>query len=117
MRVEVCGDKLLHEVMSYFDNGAKLTRAEYVACTNDSNENDVMHARLFFIGEKKFSFEFEGVSCVHFVPIGIGDIYLKDISLGVMPGLIYWADSSSFNITNPDSSLTYVVAKKLFVNK
>ena len=101
------------QVFDLFADGAKLVSVQYTACNDESTINDVRSARLSFLGKRKFALEFIGVDCVHVVPITMGNIMLSDIALGQFGKMIFWADDSMFNVSEPDSSLSYVVAKGL----
>ena len=102
-------------IMDLFEGGAKLISVNYVSCTQSATVNDVKTARLSFMGKKKFDLEFGGVDCVHIVPIAMGSIMLSDIAVGKFGSMVFWADDSSFNVSEPDSSLSYVIARTLSV--
>ncbi len=107
----------LTPVFNLFENGAKLTGVTYTACSDNSNVNDLRVAELFFSGTTKFSLKFEEIDCLHVAPIFTGNISVSEVSLGIMSNRVFFADDSTFNITEPDTSLTYVIAKKLSIGK
>ena len=106
-----------NDVIGLFENGAKLISVQYTACNADSSTNDVRTATLSFVGKTKFSLKFEGIDCLHVVPITMGNVCVSDIAFGKMGMLYFWSDDSSFDITEPDTSTSYVVARAITLIK
>jgi len=106
-------DKDLETVFNLFDGGAKLVSINYVACDNNSETNNVRSAELRFIGKRAFVLKFIGIDCLHVAPISKGRIMVENVALGKFRNLYFWADDGSFNITMPDTSLSYVIASEL----
>jgi len=106
-----------NEVMKLFENGAKLCSVQYTACGVEASTNDVRTATLSFIGQTKFSLKFEGIDCLHIAPITMGNISVSDVALGKMGMLYFWSDDSSFDITEPDTSTSYVIARAITLIK
>ena len=106
-----------NEVLKLFENGAKLCSVQYTACSAESNTNDVRTATLACVGQTKFSLKFEVVDCLHVVPITMGNICVSDVAFGKMGTLYFWSDDSSFDITEPDTSTSYVIARAITLIK
>ena len=104
-------------VADMFEGGAKLVSVSYVASGENSDVNDIKEAVFTFRGEKTFKIKFSNVDCVHIAPISMGSIYINDIAIGKFGNLFFWADDGYFNITEPDTSLTYAIAKGLSLEK
>lgn len=115
--VEILNVNDLPKVLKEFDSGAKLVSVEYCGCTINSNVNDVKQAILKFKGTSEFCLKFTNVECLHIAPIAMGNISVTDVALGKFRNLFFWADDSSFNITEPDTSLSYCIAGGLFLGK
>lgn len=107
----------LKSVAEMFEGGAKLVSVSYVAAGENSDVNDVREAIFTFRGEKTFKLKFSEVDCVHVAPISMGSIYINDIAIGKFGNLFFWADDGYFNITEPDTSLTYAIAKGISLEK
>ncbi len=92
-----------------FEGGAKLSRAEFdgaSAC-----------AVITYEGKRKFSLKFENADCVHIAPIATGNPFVEEVTLGRFAGLFFFADGDDFDPTSPDTSLTYIIGKTLYLGK
>ena len=107
----------LTSVLDLFESGAKLVSVNYKACSDPSENNDIREAELLFKGKTNFSLNFAEVDCLHIVPIATGSIILKNVALGTFGKIFFFADDEMFDVTNPDTSLSYVISRKLFIGK
>lgn len=114
---QVNGEAQMEQILSLFKGGAKLISAHYTACTPESDKNNLRTAELHFLGRGEFSLKFTDVDCLHIAPIAMGNINVENVALGKFRNLIFWADDASFDITEPDTSLSYVIARGLFIGK
>ncbi len=107
----------LKSVLDLFEGGAKLVGVSYIACNESSDSNDIRKATLSFLGKQRFNLVFEQVECIHVAPIRSGSIYVESIALGQFRNLFFFADDDYFNITSPDTSLTYCIGGRLYIEK
>ena len=114
---EIKNESELKIIADLFDGGAALVSATFSSKNRASMVNDVKTAVLEFEGQNNFSLMFTGVDCLHVVPIATGNIFVSDIAIGKMGKMFFWADDGFFNVTEPDTSLTYVFSEGLFYSK
>ena len=112
---EIKNDAELGHAAALFEKGAALVSVTYTACNKNSAVNDVRTAILSFASDVPFRMKFEGINCLHVVPISTGSIAVKNVSLGKFGKFYFWADDAFFNVTMPDTSLTYIISEKVFV--
>ncbi len=114
---EIKNSNELATILDLFGDGAKLVSVSYKACSDSSDTNDIREAELTFKGKTTFALKFGEIDCLHVVPIATGSIYLKNVAVGTFGKIFFFADDEMFNLSEPDSSLTYVISKKLFIGK
>ena len=114
---EIITDNDIGLIVSLFNDGAALVSVSYDACGENSCKNDVRTAVLCFSADKPFRLKFVGVNCLHIVPITTGSIAVKEVAAGRFGKLFFWADDAYFNVTEPDTSLTYAIAEKIFLER
>ena len=113
---EIKKENELSEILDLFEGGAKLIGLSYTACNESSEVNDVREAIFNFVGTKRFRLKFSQIDCVHIAPITTGNICVTDIAIGRMGNVFFWADDVYFDITSPDTSVTYAISRALYLD-
>ena len=112
---EIKTDKDLNDVALLFSEGATLVSVNYTAKSDGATVNALRSATLEFSANVTFRLKFSGINCLHLAPIAVGSISVSEVSVGRIGKLFFWADDPFFNVTEPDTSLSYVIAESVFV--